>query len=87
MLREVSALSDNAKKVAQNELPGQVPMQFFISSDQMIVDSDWQQLLIDYLEPFEQSSYHLLDTHHYVHYEKSQEISEDIQAFIVDNIR
>lgn len=82
MLREAAALSDNAAMVAQAGVPVQVPIHFFISSDQMIADADWQQLLIDYLEPVESSGYTLLDTGHYVHYEKSEEIAAEIVAFI-----
>lgn len=82
MLLEASALSDNATIVSQAGVPAQIPMHFFISSDQMIEGSDWQQLLIDYLEPVEQSGYTLLDTGHYVHYEESEDIAAEIDEFI-----
>ncbi len=82
MLREAAALSDNATIVSRAGVPAQIPMHFFISSDQMIEGSDWQQLLIDYLKPVERSGYTLLDTGHYVHYDESEVIAIEIDAFI-----
>ena len=87
MLREASVLKDNAAIASQKPVPSQVPMHFFISSEQKIEGADWQQLLIDYLELVEKSSYTLLDTQHYVHYEQSKEIAATIDAFIRETAR
>lgn len=47
-------------------------MRKVLSNEQKIEDADWQQLLVDYLKPVKNSSYTLLETPYYVHYEKAE---------------
>jgi len=49
MLREINYLKDNAKTVAKNEVPTNIPMYFFISDEQEAVASGWNEALTGYL--------------------------------------
>lgn len=82
MLREVNYLSDNAKTVESLPVPVNIPMYFFISHDEMVEGYNWQDLLIGYIDNLEYGEYLLLDTGHYLHYEKAETITGEISRFI-----
>jgi len=84
MLNEVQHLKDNTKKVAGNEVPAKTPMYFFISEGQEDKVSGWKETLSNYLSRIEVSGQMLLDTGHYVHYEKAEIIAKEAKAFLKD---
>ncbi len=82
MLREVNYLKDNAKTVAENEVPINIPMYFFISEDQEATAMGWKEALSDYLSNIIIGKHMQLSTGHYVHYDKSNIIAEEAKAFL-----
>ena len=82
MLNEVTCLKQNAKKVAENEVPAHTPMYFFISDEQEVKVAGWAETLSSYLSKIAMSKQMRLDTGHYVHYEKADIIAEEAKAFI-----
>lgn len=82
MLREISYLKGNAEAVAENEAPTNTPMYFFISEDQEMSAVGWKEAITKYLPKITIGEYMLLDTGHYVHYDKSDLIAEEAKSFI-----
>lgn len=82
MLREVNYLKDNAKTIAENEVPINIPMYFFISEDQEASAIGWKEALSDYLSNITIGKHMQLSTGHYVHYDKSNIIAEEAKAFL-----
>lgn len=82
MLNEVTYLKENAKTVAENEIPINTPMFFFISEDQEVSAVGWKETLTGYLSQINIGEYLQLDTGHYVHYDKSDIIAEEAKAFL-----
>lgn len=86
MLSEMDYLKDNAKTVAEIEIPINTPMYFFISDDQEARVKGWKDALSDYLAQLANGKSMHLATGHYVHYEESEVIAEEAKAFL-DGIR
>ncbi|NSW51342.1 MAG: alpha/beta hydrolase [Anaerolineae bacterium] len=82
MLREINYLKVNAETVANNEVPINTPMYFFISDGQEANVTGWKEALTDYLSTNFFSKYMHLATGHYVHYEKADIIAEEAKAFL-----
>ena len=82
MLREVGSLKDNAKTVATNLVPQDVPMYFFISSEQEKAAPGWKQALNDYITQIVTGKTMELDTGHYLHYEQGEVIVEEVRKFM-----
>ncbi len=82
MLREIDHLRDNAKRVADNEVPIATPMYFFISDAQEASAAGWKEALSDYLSNIAIGRYMQLATGHYVHYDKAGIIAEEAKAFL-----
>ena len=82
MLNEVTYLKENAKTVAENEIPINTPMLFFISEDQEVSAVGWKETLTGYLSQINIGEYTHLDTGHYVHYDKSEIIAKEVKAFL-----
>lgn len=82
MLREVDYLKDNAEKVADNGVPTDTPMYFFISDDQEASVKGWKNTLSDYLAQLTLGAHRQLATGHYVHYDQSDIIAEEAKAFL-----
>ena len=86
MLSEVNYIRDNAKAVAENEVPVNIPMYFFISDDQEATAIGWKKTLTDYLTKITDGKYMQLATGHYVHYDKAEIIAKEAKAFLKDII-
>jgi len=84
MLREVNYLLDNAGTVAENKVPTNTPMYFFISDDQEAIAIGWKKALSDYLSKVTIGKYMQLATGHYIYYDKSDIIAEEAKAFLED---
>ena len=82
MLNEVNFLKDNAETVAENEVPINTPMYFFISEDQEVSAVGWKEALTNYLSKITIGEYLHLDTGHYVHYDKAEIIAGEAKAFL-----
>ncbi|MDW7729349.1 MAG: alpha/beta hydrolase [Bacillota bacterium] len=82
MLSEVNYLKNNAETVAENEIPTNTPMFFFISDDQEVSAFGWKEALTGYLSKINIGEYMHLDTGHYVHYDKSDIIAGGAKAFL-----
>jgi len=82
MLREIEFLSDNAAAVADNPVPAQTPMYFFISDGQEVPYDNWQQVMIDYLSQLEAGKHKILDTGHYVHHKQAEVIAAEMKVFL-----
>lgn len=83
MLSEVDYLSDNNKKVKDNEVPIHTPMYFLISDGKEITGAcNWRELLSNYVLQVDVGKYKYLDGGHYVHNEKPDIIANEIKAFI-----
>ena len=84
MLREVNYIKDNAEIIAQNEVPINTPMYFFISVDQEASQIGWKEALFNYLSNITIGNHMLLATGHYVHYDKADIIAKEAKAFLKD---
>jgi hypothetical protein len=84
MIREVTFLKNNAEIVAENEVPFDTPMYFFISTHQDANVPGWKETLSGYLSNIPAGKYMQLETGHYVHYEKAEIIAEEAKAFLED---
>ncbi|MDW7740641.1 MAG: alpha/beta hydrolase [Bacillota bacterium] len=82
MLSEVNYLKDNAEVVLVNDVPANTPMYFFISEDQEMNAVGWKEALSKYLSKITIGEQMLLDTGHYVYYDKADIIAEEAKAFI-----
>lgn len=82
MLGEVRYLKQNAQTVAELEPPTSIPMYFFISADQDSEVSGWKDASTGYLSGLDRGKHLLLDTGHYVHYEKADVIAEESKTFL-----
>ncbi len=82
MLKEVEYLTDNAKKVKDNDAPIHTPMYFFISSGEELPVADWRELLTDYVSQVDFGQYKYIESGHYVHYEHADLIADEIKIFI-----
>ncbi|WP_343187520.1 hypothetical protein [Anoxynatronum sibiricum] len=82
MLREVGSLRTNAAMVAENPVPTDTPMVFFISQGQEEVAPGWKKALYDYLSQITTGKSMELETGHYLHYEESELIAEEAGKFI-----
>jgi pimeloyl-ACP methyl ester carboxylesterase len=84
MLREIGYLKDNAEKIANNGVPTNTPMYFFISNEQESSVIGWKEALSDYLSKITIGKYMQLATGHYVHYDKADIIAEEAKTFLED---
>lgn len=82
MMGEVRHLKDNAEMVAENGLPIDTPMLFFISDDQASNITGWKEALCTCLSKVSIGQYVELSTGHYVHYHKSNVIADEVKAFL-----
>lgn len=82
MLREIKVLTENAKTVKGKETPLDIPMYFFISSDQEAAALGWDEALTGYLSNVIIGKYQKLETGHYVHYEKAEVIALEAKEFL-----
>jgi len=82
MVKEVDFLKGNARTVAENEVPINTPMYFFISDDQIANVPGWKEALTDYLLMINHGEYLQLDAGHYIHYDQADIIAEKAKAFL-----
>ncbi len=82
MAREVSYLKENAEMVAKSEIPVNTPMFFFISKEQDATVIGWKEELIGYLSKIDVGKYRQLAASHYIHYEQSDIIAAEANAFL-----
>ncbi len=82
MIREVQLLKENAQTVKNKETPFEIPMYFFISSEQESLASGWEESLIGYLSGVNIGKYQKLETSHYVHHEKAELIALESKKFL-----
>jgi pimeloyl-ACP methyl ester carboxylesterase len=86
MLNELRYLTQNAATVAEQAIPHDTPMLFFLSKEQEHVASGWERVMTSYLLQIENSELVPLETSHYLHHDKADQIVERIRLFI-DNTR
>lgn len=82
MLREVDYLSDNVVLVANNNVPTDIPMYFFIS---LIRDGSlpgWKNALSGYLSQLSTGKKLELDADHYPHYGAAEIIATEAKLFL-----
>jgi pimeloyl-ACP methyl ester carboxylesterase len=82
MLREIDYLKANAQTVAENEIPINTPMYFFISESQEAAVPGWKDALSGYLSKITIGKYMELSSGHYIHYDKSETIVEEAITFL-----
>jgi len=82
MLREVNFINANAETVAENGVPINTPMYYFISDGQEAVANGWTEGLTDYLSKLTLGKHMHLAADHYVHYEKSDVIAKEANVFL-----
>jgi len=82
MLREVRYLDTNFAAVAERAVPVDTPMLFFISEGQETHVEGWKSSLLDYLSNIAWGEYRELAGGHYLHYENSELIAEEMFAFL-----
>ena len=82
MLREVDYLKTNVEAVTENGIPTNTPMYFFISEGQEANVKGWKEALSDYVSRTINGKYMNLNTGHYIHYDKSEIIAEEVKAFL-----
>lgn len=83
MIEEIEAVEENARVVASEPAP-QVPMLFFTSNgDGTGIDTGpWRRYQRDFLAQVPDSEQVLLDSPHYVHDDRADEIAEDSREFL-----
>lgn len=84
MIREAKSLKSNAEIVAENPIPIDTPMYFFISDGQEADSPGWTKSLTDFLSDIAYAKHMQLATGHYIHYDMAQIITEKAKAFIQD---
>jgi len=82
MLKEVKYLAQNSLKVNVNKIDKDIPMLFFISSEQEKIVPGWEKSLKDFLRNINHKKIINFDTSHYIHHEKSEEINREIKSFM-----
>lgn len=81
MVDEARYAYGNAEKVEEAEKPVQIPVYYFISDGTQVADG-WRDIVVDYLEPFQNAKYSFLDCGHYVHDEMPDTIAKESIEFI-----
>jgi len=82
MIEEFSYLDENAQTVLEEGVPTNTPMYFFISSEQDASVTGWKDTLETYIASLFRGQSSLLSTGHYVHYESSQFIADEVKDFL-----
>lgn len=82
MLRELSCLRENARKVAGMGPPADTPMFFFISRGPEHVTEGWREALTGFLATIHRGEHMLLDSGHYPHYTEAERIAGRIRVGI-----
>lgn len=82
MIDEYAYLKENALTVSNNDEPITIPMYFFISSEQDETVPGWKNTLEAYIEGLTYGESMVLNTGHYVHYESSVEIADEVILFL-----
>jgi len=82
MLTELDSIDENAQTVSSFDKPNDTPMYFFISNKKNDEVTGWTQTILDYLETVNLKQSMILDTTHYIHHEKSDEIYNEIMTFM-----
>ncbi|HKL47735.1 MAG TPA: hypothetical protein VJ878_03620, partial [Candidatus Izemoplasmatales bacterium] len=82
MIDEYAYLGDNADRVMENDMPMDIAMYFFVSSQQDETVSGWKDTLENYIEGLSYGESMLLSTGHYVHYETSLMIADEVNLFL-----
>ena len=82
MLREIDYLQENARTIAEREVPVHTPLYFFISSGQDAVVDGWSEILAGYISKVANGKQMQLTASHYIHYEKAEIVAEEITAFL-----
>ncbi len=84
MIREIDDMPSNAKKVEAGKVPANTPMLFFVSTEQENAVPGWGQTMEDFLQQLKTGDSIVLDTSHYIHYDKAETIAEEAHKFLVD---
>jgi len=82
VINEVKFVKDNAKLIAKGEIPSNIPMLFFISSGQESIAAGWKDKITAFLADITMGKYSLLSTGHYIHYQKSYSIADEMNRFL-----
>jgi pimeloyl-ACP methyl ester carboxylesterase len=82
MLAELETMNENARHVADERVPDEIPMFFFISSKQNEDVPGWTQATTGYLDSIDLQQSMILDTSHYVHHEMSYTIYKETIDFL-----
>jgi hypothetical protein len=82
MIDEYGYLKENALTVSENDNPITIPMYFFISSEQDETVPGWKNTLEAYIEGLTYGESMVLNTGHYVHYDSSVEIADEVILFL-----
>ncbi|MER2089433.1 MAG: alpha/beta hydrolase [Sporosarcina sp.] len=82
MLGEMKQVRSNAEKVAQEGIPIEVPMYFFISDGNEIGIPNWREILSAYIGSLDRGQFLYLDVGHYVHAWEPGLIAQEIDSFL-----
>ena len=83
MISEGDYVMENAQKVKENGIPKNTPMYLFIAkeSNEKIIPS-WEEKAIEYLSEVNEGKARVLDSGHYLHYEKANLITSETKRFL-----
>ena len=83
MLNEVNHVKENARKVKRNRVPINIPMYFFVAeSSNRNITPNWTKTLHEYAAKINYSKFELLKGGHYIHYDRSELIAEEMRKFL-----
>jgi pimeloyl-ACP methyl ester carboxylesterase len=82
MLAELEYTQANAATIQQGQVPVDVPMYFFVSTQQDEQVPGWTDALTSYLSTITASDQMELDTTHYVHHAFASTILDEIERFL-----
>lgn len=86
MLNELHHLKQNAETVSSSGIPHATAMLFFISNDQESIAPGWNKVMTSYLSQIEDSELVRLESGHYLHHHKADQIVEHVRSFISDRL-
>mgnify|MGYP000225397052 CR=1 FL=1 len=82
MVNEIDYIPKNIQTIASYPLPAETPMLFFISDGGDSFFPDWQEKLTHFLSEITNGQGHHLACGHFVHYEKAEEIADEIKKYL-----
>ncbi len=84
IVREITHIEQNAEIIASDQTPADTPVLVLISQENLDDNEHAKDVFDSYFNDFNDTTTHILNTYHYVHHEKYDEILNAFNDFIAD---